>query len=273
MLATIILCFGCVSVGASALHPMMRRLRGGTDADDPESLGLKSAQVTGRMSKDEVVEKLNRVPAFCIMRGDGSLISLPYDGDESSDAECCTWFMDPHEAADTFRKVKAANTGERLSLVAHALGDALQMCGGWPDDEDGEASYDGILRLAPSKAFVEPIETQLEDSLRQAGIAAGTWVVPTFVGEELAQAGPEGEQRALPIFMSPYDLRDAYEKAGALNGKVAQSGPRVLELRMLVQYMLDEPKEYPNAWRAVEFVPTAAAVELARLLAEQSAKA
>ena len=26
--------------------------------------------------------------------------------------------------------------------------------------------------------------------------------------------------------------------------------------------MRDEPKEFPNAWRAVEFVPTAAATEL-----------
>ena len=57
-----------------------------------------------------------------------------------------------------------------------------------------------------------------------------------------------------------------------LNGQVAQTGPRVLELRVLVKHMLDEPKEYPNAWRAVEFVPTPQAIELVQMLDEQQAK-
>lgn len=247
----------------------MIRLRGGED-DEATALGLKPTQVTGRLSKEEVVEKLNRIPTFCIIQGDGAIISLP--NPSSDGGECCTWFVDPHEAAETFRKVKAANPGESMRLVAHGLGDALQMCGGWPaaDANEAAAAYDGTLRLAPHRDFVEPIKTQLVDSVRQEKLEPGTWVVPTFVGEELAQADADGAQRALPVYMSPYDLRDAYAKAGVLGESVAQSGPKVLELRVLVKHMLDEPKEYPNAWRAVEFVPTPAAVELARLLAEQA---
>jgi len=246
---------------------MTGRLRGGAD-DDPAALGLKAKDMTGRMSREEVIEKLNKVPTFCILQGDGSVISL---ADGSDGEESCTWFVDAQEAAQTFQKVKAANPGESLRLEAYGLGDALQMCGGWPGDDAPD--YDGVLKLAPTKAFVEPIRTQLVSSLKQEQLAPGAWVMATFIGEELAQAGPEGEQRALPVYMSPHDLRDAYAKAGVLNGPVAQTGPRVLELRVLVKHMLDEPKEYPNAWRAVEFVPTGEARELLRQLVEQQAKA
>ena len=243
------------------------RLRGGED--DATALGLKKHQVTGRMSNQEVLEKLNKVPVFCIMESSGSIISLP-DGNDGDEA--CTWYLDPHEAVDVLKKCRAANPGDALRLVAHRLGDALQMCGGWPGDGLPAAQYDGKLNLKPHKAFAEPIQTQLVSSVRQENLEPGAWVVPTFVAEELAQAGPEGEQRALPIYLSPLDLRDAYAKAGVLNGQVAQTGPRVLELRVLVKHMLDEPKEYPNAWRAVEFVPTPQAIELVQMLDEQQAK-
>ena len=89
----------------------------------------------------------------------------------------------------------------------------------------------------------------------------------------MAAAGPDGDQRALPIFLSPLDLRDAYEAAGVLKGAVAQSGPKVLELRVLVKHMLDEPKEYPNAWRAVDFIPTPNAKKLVARIAEAEAEA
>ena len=149
------------------------------------------------------------------------------------------------------------------------------MIGGLPTDEDDATgnAYDGTLKLAPHKAFVDPIKDQLFTSVKNERLKALSWVSPVFVGEELAQAGADGEQRALPIFLSPYDLKVQYEKAGVLSAKIAQTGPRVMELRVLLKHMLDEPKEYPNAWRAVEFVPTPAAIELARLLAEQAKSA
>ena len=270
--ATLAVLLACERVAGTALSaPSFSRLRGGEGAEDAAALGLKAKQMTGRMSTDEVIEKLNSVPAFCILLGDGSVISLP--DPKGADGEACTWFLDPHEAAATFRRCKAANPGESMRLASQGLGDVLQSMGALPTEDANAAdaaAYDGTLKLAPHKAFAEPIFDQLVASVRQENMEAGAWAVPTFVGEELAQAGSDGEQRALPIFMSPYDLRDAYEKVGVLSGKVAQTGPRVMELRVLAKHMLAEPKEYPNPWRAVQFVPTRPAVELARKLYEQS---
>ena len=271
---SILIVIGCVTsiridTGQAA---KCHRLRGGQDdLDDPEALGLRAQDRTGRMTREEVLEKLNKVPAFCIMLGDGSVISLP-DRNGADGDECCTWFLDAAEAAKTFNLVKAANPDDKgLRLVAHGLGDALVQCGGMPGDPG--SSYEGKLILAADKNLVAPIQSALINALKQDGIDPGAWQVPMFIGEELAQAGGEGEQRALPIFLSPYDLRDAYTQAGVLEGSsAAQTGPKVLELRMLVKYMLDEPKEYPNAWRAVEFHPTANAKKLVGRIAEAEAE-
>ena len=227
-----------LATGAVVERPW-RRFRGGADDDDADAddavlSSLKTKQVTGRMSREEVEEKLNRVPTFCIMQSDGSVISLPDANGEDGD-ECCTWFLDAAEAQLTFSRVVAANPDEKgLRLVAHGLGDAFSMCGGWPSSDASASGYDGKLRLQGSQKLVRPIEAQLVGSLKQAGIDPGAWQLPVFMGEELAQQGPEGEQRSLPVFMSPYDLRDAYEKAGVLSKAVAARGPKTLELRMLV---------------------------------------
>ena len=260
-----------LATGAVVQKPWLR-FRGGADEDDADAAvlsSLKAKQVTGRMTREEVEEKLNSVPTFCIMQADGSVISLPDPNGEEGD-ECCTWFLDAAEARLTFRRVVAANPDtEGLRLVAHGLGDTFSMCGGWPSSDESGSGYAGKLRIQGSQALMKPIEAQLVASLKQASIDPGAWQLPVFMGEELAQAGPDGDQRALPVFMDPFDLKDAYEKAGALTKEVAARGPKVLELRMLAGYMADEPKEYPNAWRAVQFIPSTEAAKLAGELAQQ----
>ena len=74
----------------------------------------------------------------------------------------------------------------------------------------------------------------------------------------------------LPIFLSPYELRDAYEKYNVPK-HAYERGPKTMDLRSLVANMLAAPEEYPNPWRAVEFVPTRAAIELAQELAKERA--
>jgi len=239
--------------------PLLLRLRGGDDN------GL-------RLTRDEIVGKLNAVPTFCVMQEDGSIVSLPDQAGADGD-ECCTWFTDAAEAKHTLRRVCAANPDEDgLHLRCFGLGDALQMCGGWP----GETSpSDGrqALKLQGPSAFRTPVEPQLIQALKQQGLAPGSWRLPVFIGEELAQGTPglggdaEGTMARLPVFLSPYDLKAVYERYNVPKHAYAK-GPQVMDLRMLVDHMASEPKEYPNPWRAVEFVCSPDAGELAKELSQ-----
>ena len=251
------------SATATRLHSTLR-LRGGDDAD---ALGLKTKANLGKMSREEIIEKLNAVPTFCIMAQDGSVVSLP-DPDGAEGEECCTWFVDAGEARAVYKGVCEANPDEKFRLMSHGLGAAFSMCGGWPG---AKADYDGRLRLKASKAFLEPIEKPLIAQMQQEGVEIGEWRLPIFIGEELAQSDENGAQVALPCFLSPYDLKDAYEKVGQMSKEVAARGPKVLEIRMIAKHMMDEPKEFPNPWRAVKFVPSPDAIRLATELAQAAA--
>ena len=155
----------------SAALPLLLRLRGGADIPDGTGTG------TGlRLSREEITAKLNRVPTFCIMQGDGSVISLPDPAGSEGD-ECCTWFTDAAEAQYTFKRVCAANpelVDEGLRLQTHGLGQAFAMCGGWPREE-GEATTEVTLRIKGPSALLKPVESQLVDALRQQGLDPGSW--------------------------------------------------------------------------------------------------
>ena len=155
----------------SAALPLLLRLRGGADIPDGTGTG------TGlQLSREEITAKLNRVPTFCIMQGDGSVISLPDPAGAEGD-ECCTWFTDAAEAQYTFKRVCAANpelVDEGLRLQTHGLGQAFAMCGGWPREE-GEATTEVTLRIKGPSALLKPVESQLVDALRQQGLDPGSW--------------------------------------------------------------------------------------------------
>ena len=155
----------------SAALPLLLRLRGGADIPDGTSTGTSL-----RLSREEITAKLNRVPTFCIMQGDGSVISLPDPAGSEGD-ECCTWFTDAAEAQYTFKRVCAANpelVDEGLRLQTHGLGQAFEMCGGWPSEE-GEATTEMTLRIKGPSALLKPVESQLVDALRQQGLDPGSW--------------------------------------------------------------------------------------------------
>ena len=155
----------------SAALPLLLRLRGG--ADIPDGTGTSTGL---RLSREEITAKLNRVPTFCIMQGDGSVISLPDPAGAEGD-ECCTWFTDAAEAQYTFKRVCAANpelVDEGLRLQTHGLGDVFAMCGGWPREE-GEATTEVTLRIKGPSALLKPVESQLVDALRQQGLEPGSW--------------------------------------------------------------------------------------------------
>eukprot|EP00908_Phaeocystis_cordata_P005574 Transcript_16071.p2 GENE.Transcript_16071~~Transcript_16071.p2 ORF type:complete len:267 (-),score=112.77 Transcript_16071:116-916(-) len=242
-------------------RPSWQRLRGGAAESNGGSI-LK-------LSRQEIGDKLNRVPAFCVMQADGSVISLP-DPDGAEGAECCTWFLDAAEAQFTLRQCVKANADlEGLHLQMFGLGDVFAMCGGWPGDASASSS-ESALKLQGNRAVLKQCESQLIDGLRRQGLEPGMWRLPVFIGEELAQAeeqGGEAVQTRLPIFFTPEDIQAAYEQAGV--PKAAVAGVKVMDLRQLVESMQTEPPEYPNPWRAVQFVCAPSAMELAQELARK----
>lgn len=243
--------------------------------DPPDAASL-------RLSRDEITAKLNRVPTFVVVQADGSVMSLPDTRKGSAeDDEVCTWFTDAAEAQHVFGRVRGANpdVASELSLRVMGLGDAFDICGGWPDTtrRQRDSATESALRLRATAAFLEPIEAQLIEALEREGLGAGDWRLPVFIGEELAQAAPlamaaaggggDGAMTMLPVFFSPYELRDAYQ-ARNVPAQAYAKGPKTMDLRSLVASMAAEPQEYPNPWRAVEFVASRAAAELAQELAQ-----
>ena len=253
------------AVNAASLSHRMLRLRGGEE--DLVEQQLKRQGNVGPLCRDEIVEKLNAVPTFCIMQEDGSVISLPDPEGEEGD-ECCTWFVDAAEAKSTLRKVVAANPDlSGLKLVSHGLGDFVTMANGWPRKADSPAeSGDGPrLKLKPSRDVTSMIGEQLVSALKGAGLDPGLWQLAVFLAEELAQATPEGEQTMLPIFLHPNDVRQAYDKVGI--PPEALNRVKVLELRQLLKMMSEETPDAVNPWRAVRFLTSPAAIQLAQELA------
>ena len=264
----------CAAGALPPAHPPRRavdaskrllRFRGGSDVDDFMSK-LKTQGNVGPLRKEEIIEKLNAVPTFCIMQEDGSVISLPDQAGQEGD-ECCTWFLDASEAQTTLRRVIAANPDlSGLKLASHGLGDFIEMCDGWPrassDVAPVAASDDApVLKLKGLREVAGAIGDQLVNALKSQGLAVGNWQVAVFIAEELAQATPEGAQIAMPVFLNPNDVRDAYAQAGI--PEKALANVKVLELRQLLKYMGEATPDAVNPWRATRFYSSASAMKLA----------
>ena len=253
--------------GSTLSSVPLLRFRGGHD-DDITILAQLKAQPPGPLSRDDVIEKLNIVPTFCIMQHDGSVISLP-DMDAKGGDECCTWFTDASEARTAFKRITAANPDvQGLHLAMHWLGDVFATCNGFPDEvSDMSQKYDGTLKLQAPRQFYHPVATQLVRGMHQQGLNPGAWILPIFIGEHLAQTGPGGEQLLLPVYLDPNDMRAAYKKVG-IPKHVLDRGPKIMDLRQFVGHMMARTNEHPNPWRSVQFIGSPDGAKLAHELME-----
>ena len=264
MLRSIVLFLATLECATAGSLSRPLRLRGG---EDDLILGKLQKQGIGVLSKEEIVQKLNAVPTFCIMQPDGSVISLP-DAVGGERDECCTWFMDAAEARSTLRKVIAANPDlSGLHLACHGLGDFVRLCDGWPRNANAVAASGAApqRKLQGSREVVSAVGPQLITALRGQGLDPGAWQLAVFIAEELSQSTPEGEQTLLPVFLSPNDVRAAFNKNG-LQEKALER-VNVLELRQLLRSMLEPTPDAVNPWRAVQFVASREAIALAQDIA------
>ena len=158
-----------------------------------------------------------------------------------------------------------ANPDEKFRLMSHGLGAAFSMCGGWP-------SAKLIMMVGSASKRARPSSSQSRSrSSRKCNRRVWNWRMASARHRRGARAVGREWRAGRPAVLSPYDLKDAYEKVGQMSKEVAARGPKVLEIRMIAKHMMDEPKEFPNPWRAVKFVPSPDAIRLATELAQAAA--
>lgn len=158
-----------------------QQLRGGADAPAPSPPATAPAPTA--LTPEQITEKLNGVPVFCIMNKEGGIISMrDPDGGEQP---VCRWFVDANEATMVLKAAIEANPGvEGLHIGVHGLGNAFKLCGGWTDEvmpevkatlQTGGDSQSVSFRLQGNHALVQETSKQLQDSLKSDGFDALAW--------------------------------------------------------------------------------------------------
>ena len=171
--------------------PRLQRLRGGEDA---------ATDGGGGLTFQEVTDKLNRVPCFCILRADGSL--APISADDGTAVH--TWYLDPAEAREALELMAAAAAdeldGEELSLGVTAMGTASR----WPA-AGGHAGRGGRGGGAPDPSALRLLGSRLARAAggaQRGGPRAGS-VVVSIVTHDDAQ---RDDGTLMPLFFSPADF-------------------------------------------------------------------
>ena len=83
----------------------------------------------------EIINKLNAVPTFCILNGRENIVGLKDPSDPTGQLEVCCWFADPAEAKQTLAAAKEANPelSEQLHLGVTPLGVSYAIAAGWAE--------------------------------------------------------------------------------------------------------------------------------------------
>ena len=141
------------------------------------------------------------------------------------------------------------------------------MAAAWPRKADAAAApTDGpLLKLQGLAELKKMIGGQLVQALDAQRLDKGAWQLAVFVAEELAQVSADGgAQVSLPVFLSPHDVRAAYDRYGV--PPAALEKVKVMELRQLLAMMLEGTPDAVNPWRAVAFIASPDASKLAQEL-------
>ena len=167
-----------------------------------------AAAAAKSLSGDQIVEKLNEVPCFCLLNGADTMIGLKDPTDPTGQLEVCCWFIDPTEAKQTLAACKAANPEmeRRLHIGVTKLGVAFAFASGWADCHFyGEKQLRGSLEALASGQDVVPM---LRDQATQQGLETPGWHVPVFSCDELQSS------TVMPLFFSRKALAEAWVTSG-----------------------------------------------------------
>ena len=205
-------------------------------------------QLAPQLKVKDVVELLDTIPTFAIMNdSDGGQkkfmpMKFAIEGDSSpaSTPEVCAFFIDPAEAKRTLAHAQAACPDLRLVLGAMPLGHAFALTVGWAEAK-GTAPF--VIRGSPGLTM--DCRAHLVPQLEKAGLPS-YWQIPVIMCEELQSAA------VLPVFLTHGGLASTWKAAG-------HEGPppkrlHILDLRMLVDQMLQPPGAERVNWSTVRFL-------------------
>ena len=229
-------------VSGSTLRPppvtSAARLRGGEGANDATDSPVDSAAglaadgtaevpPAAALTKEEIMQKLNGVPTFCVVNKDGGVVGMA-DAEGGKKSVC--WFTDAEEARTILKVMSDANPEAGLQLACHGLGGAFTQCNGWGDEEGAKTAQtpggdDIELRLQGNHALCKSTAPKLKKLLEDNGLDTGCWQLPIFLCERLASPS------IMPIFLHPRDLAAVWEKSGRKVDELPKD-VTVLDIRM-----------------------------------------
>jgi len=210
------------------------------------------------LSRQDVAEKLNGIPCFCVVDATKQFVPLRIQDRAGLTEDCCFFWSEPVEAKHALAQAMSqrSETESSLGLATIPLGKAFALCEGWA--EAGTSTGQPCkFQLRAHARLVEEVRPQLTRQLEHAGLDPTGGVFPLFLCEELTT------DTVMPIFLSRVDVVSTWEAAIAQAGRdVSKATPpskiTVLDLRMLARRMQSGGMD----WSIVTFVGTDRAFQL-----------
>lgn len=243
-------------------------------ADEVDDAGAASARPSGSapppsgevppsraLSRQEIVDKLNEVPVFCITNLDGNVIGMRAADGAGKPMVC--WFTDAMEARALLDAAQKSSEAS-LRLGCHGMGAVFTQCNGWgaadaepteagaaptAQSEAGEAVE---LKLQGSHKLIADTSPQLRELLASQSLDAGCWQLPIFMCKELQST------QIVPVFLHPADLSATWIKSGGTEENLPKN-LAMMDIRMLVKEMQVDS----SPWELIHFVVSPESIKLA----------
>ena len=210
-------------------------LRGGGYGGDDES--------GGKLSKDEVMAKLNGVPTFVIVDEESRLLNL--QGEDGEDK--VVFFIEAGDAEETLAVTCAGNPELKLRLAAIPLGTAFTACETSPDQ----------YKLQGCRTAMELGGDEAAKKLRAQGVDPGSWVLPVFCSDDFQTP------TVMPLFFSTETLERAWVQSGRKEGEAMFLLKSIWDLRSMVLNMMNADG---MPWSKFQFCSDQSAYKLAEAL-------
>ena len=208
------------------------------------------------LTKVEICEKLNGLPAFAIVNASKQFVPLRVAGADGNgaDGEVAMLWTEPLEAESALAQATRQQPDERLAIGAIPLGRALALCEGWATAEGAARSF----RLRAHPKMSEELRPLLTQQLQQRGLPVAD-VFPVFLCEELST------DACMPVFLSRAEVvatwEQAMQQATAAQRRPPPKNLTVMDLRVLVARMQEEGA---MDWSVLRFVGTDRAYEMVK---------
>lgn len=210
-----------------------------------EVKGQKQESMRNGLTREQIVERLNVVPAFSVMSVTPTgkyHQSLTFkDSEKDKGFKCCPFFVDPAECKDALRQTQEQQPEKELGLGVVPLGKAFALAVGWTTSN---STVPFALRAAPSTA--EKLRPHLVEQLEQHGLPTNNWTFSVFMCEDLQTPTD------IPVFLSREQLAVAWTKSGRPG--MPMGTLIATDLRIIVDKLQQSHAESGCDWSHVRFV-------------------